>query len=224
MTGQERAVTAAAAGRTPGRLPAFAGEPVRFGGWADYGEWADHDFRDRGPSDEPGAGGNRPIVVEVMTAIVPIHLPEEQEEEFEIREVCRISPPDEHEPGAAADFTLEVDPSALVRPYLGADRPAEAGADLGLETMIETVQPYATLPLKSLSADQRRVYRTCSLPQSVAEIAVAIGAPIDLTQLIIGDGIERGFLRVHSTAPPTVDGLPSLELLRRVHKGLSRLS
>ncbi|MDQ7810898.1 DUF742 domain-containing protein [Amycolatopsis sp. A133] len=221
MTGEDRAVAAAAAGRSPGRLPA-AGEPVRFGGWSDYGEWADHDFRDRGASDEPGAGGKRPIVVEVMTAVVPIHLPEEPAEEFEIREVCRISPPGED--GAEADFTLEVDPSALVRPYLGAGRPAKAGADLGLETMIETVQPYATLPLKSLSADQRRVYRTCAVPQSVAEIAVAIGAPIDLTQLIIGEGIERGFLRVHSTAPPTVDGLPSLELLRRVHRGLSRLS
>jgi hypothetical protein len=202
-----------------------AGEPIRFGGWSDYGEWADHDFRDRNASEESVVNGKRPIVVEVMTAVIPIKLPEDPEDDSQFREVCRIMPPDDFESVVGVDFMLEVDhPSALIRPYLGTGRLSEIRDDLGLETMIETVQPYATLPLKSLSTDQRLVYRTCSMPQSVAEIAVAIEAPIGLTQMIISEGIDRGFLRVHSKVTPTVDGLPSIELLRRVHRGLSRLA
>ncbi|MEV7043729.1 DUF742 domain-containing protein [Amycolatopsis sp. NPDC051061] len=219
------AVTAARhSGNGSGRSLAGA-DPVRFGGWSDYGEWADHDFRERSPAEETVVNGRRPIVVEVMTAVVPIKLPEEPEGDAESKEVCRIFPPGEYEQVSGADFLLEVDhPSALIRPYLGIGPAAGMRDDLGLETIIETVQPYATLPLKSLSTDQRMVYRTCSMPQSVAEIAVAIEAPIGLTTMIISDGIDRGFLRVHSTALPTVGGLPSIELLRRVHRGLSRLS
>lgn len=219
----ERAVTTT---RYPGGSvrPAVA-EPVRFGGWSDYGEWADHDFRDREPSEDVVVNGKRPIVVEVMTATVPITLPEEPEEEYEIRDGCRISPTDQGYGGLAGPgYMLEVDPSTLVRPYLVADWSVDTGDDLGLETVIETVQPYATLPLKLLSADQRRVYRTCSIPQSVAEVAVEIEAPIGLALVIIREGLNRGYLRVHSTAPATVDGLPSIELLRRVHNGLSRLA
>ncbi|KFU75658.1 DUF742 domain-containing protein [Amycolatopsis lurida] len=199
-------------------------EPVRFGGWSDYGEWADHDFRERDPAEETAVNGKRPIVVEVMTAVVPIKLPEDPQDDSELREVCRIAPPEEYERASGADLMLEVGHSAaLVRPYLAIGTASTSRNDLGLETIIETVQPYGTLPLKSLSTDQRIVYRTCSQPQSVAEIAVAIEAPIGLTTMIVKDGIDRGFLRVHSTVLPTVDGLPSIELLRRVHRGLSRL-
>ncbi|WIX98192.1 DUF742 domain-containing protein [Amycolatopsis mongoliensis] len=169
--------------------------------------------------------GNQPVVVEVMTAVAPIRLPDEPEDDSQLRGACRIVPPDEYDNVEGIDFVLEIDhPSALVRPYLGTGQSAEIRDDLELETMIETVQPYATLPLNSLSAEQRLVYRTCSMPQSVAEIAVAIEAPIGLAQMIITDGIDRGFLRVHSIATPTVDGLPSIELLRRVHRGISRLA
>jgi hypothetical protein len=200
-------------------------EPVRFGGWSDYGEWADHDFRERNPSEESGSNGHRPIVVEVMTAVVPINLPEEPEDDFVTRTYCRISSFSEYDSVEGSDLMIEVDHQvALIRPYLGFDDQLDARHDLAFETMIETARPYATLPVDSLSEDQRLVCRICAKPQSVAEIAVALDAPIGLTQMVISDGIDRGFLRVYSTATPTVDGLPSLELLRRVHRGLSRLA
>ncbi|MFI7123157.1 DUF742 domain-containing protein [Amycolatopsis sp. NPDC049868] len=212
-------------GEGPGHAKSRGGEPVRFGGWSDYGEWADHDFRERGPAEEPIGNGQRPIVVEVMTPVVPIKLPEEPEDDFVSRTYCSILSPHDGDNFEGADLLVEVDhPAALIRPYLGAGGQAGTRHDLAFETMIETARPYATLPIESMSDDQRSVCRLCATPQSVAEIAVAIGAPIGLTQMIISDGIDKGFLSVHSTAPPTVGGLPSIELLRRVHRGLARLA
>ncbi|MGW4132332.1 DUF742 domain-containing protein [Amycolatopsis japonica] len=201
-------------------------DPIRFGGWSDYAEWAEHDFRDRKPNEEPTSTGQHAVVVEVMTAVVPITLPEEPaDDDYVSRTSCRIVSPDGHDDVEGIDFLLEVDDQmALVRPYLGSDAQAGTRNDLAFETVIETTRPYSTLPIATLGEDQRMVCRTCVTPQSVAEIAVSIGAPIGLTQMLIGEGIDRGFLRVHSTVPVTKDGLPSIELLRRVHRGLSRLA
>ncbi|WP_191257691.1 DUF742 domain-containing protein [Amycolatopsis oliviviridis] len=212
---------------TDRHIPAMGrAEPdaVRFGGWSDYAEWADHDFRDRKPHEEPTSTGQHSVVVEVMTAVVPITLPEEPADDYVSRTSCRIVSPEGYDDVEGIDLLLEVDDqTALVRPYLGFDTQPGMRHDLALETVIETTRPYSTLPIATLGEDQRLVCRACVTPQSVAEIAVGIGAPIGLTQMLIGEGIDRGFLRVHSSALPTKDGLPSIELLRRVHRGLSRL-
>lgn len=216
MTQRNLATAPAAERREPDE-----GEPARFGGWSDYGEWADHDFRERNPGDEPKSPAQRPVVVETVTLDYPITAPVEPDD-FETRVSCRITSAD---PGAEdADLTLDLeDSSTLVRPYVRSGGQSDIGHDLSFETMIETAQPYATLPLREMSEDQRQISRTCATPHSVAEIAVAIEAPLGLACAILSDAIDKGYLRVRSEELPTVDGLPSLDLLRRVHAGLSRM-
>ncbi|MCK2244250.1 MULTISPECIES: DUF742 domain-containing protein [unclassified Crossiella] len=216
-----------------GRAAALPGEradgaePVRFGGWADYGEWADHDFRDRSPFEEPGRGGGRPVVVEALTEVTPIRVLAETEGESGTRRSCRIAPAADYEDGIrfeAGDLTLDLDRTApLIRPYVRSGGRSESSHELEFETMIAAARPYATLPQREMSQDERLVCRTCAVPQSVAEIAVAIEAPLGLARTIISDGIDKGYLRVHSISGPTAGGLPSLELLRRLYAGLARL-
>jgi hypothetical protein len=198
-----------------------AGEPVKFGGWADYQEWAEHDFRDRAPAEESGVRTQSAIVVEALTDLVPIRVLVE-EDSAGLRKGCLMPS------NGLAAVDLEPLPedlgdSAIIRPYVRSAWRSESLPDLEFETVVEAVRPYASLPVGELTEDQRHVCRICVVPQSVAEIAVMISAPLGLARAIISESIELGYLRVHQTVS-IKDGLPSLDLLRRVYSGLARLS
>ncbi|MFD9963463.1 DUF742 domain-containing protein [Amycolatopsis sp. NPDC058986] len=192
--------------------------PRRFGGWSDYREWAEHDFRQRTSAEEPMAGGRRTFVVEALSELLPITLPAEAEADSEHRTACSVH--GGHDDHYEADAVLTLDEeSALVRPYVRADGRSEVVYELGFETMVSAARPYASLPLRELSEDQRWICRLCEVPQSVAEVAVAIAAPIGVTRTLISHSIDQGYLQVHETVS-MVNGLPSMELLKRVREGL----
>lgn len=196
-------------------------EATRFGGWADYREWAEHDFRDRTQAEEPGTGTQRAIVVEAFTNLMPIKVLVE-EENTGSRKGCLMPSNGLTAQDPGTDPAHELGDSALIRPYVrGGDR-TDVGPDIEFETLVETARPYATLPIKDLSEDQRYVCRLCVVPQSVAEVAVAISAPLELARTIVSDAIGKGYLRVHETVS-IVDGLPEMSLLRRVYSGLAKL-
>jgi hypothetical protein len=200
-----------------------APEPVRFGGWTDYREWAEHDFRDRSAAEEPGPATDAAIVVEALTHLVPIRVLVE-EENVGLRRFCLVPSTGVAEPEFELDPVPELGDAALIRPYVRpAERPDVHDEDLGFETVVELARPFSSLPAGEMTDDQRAVCRVCLVPQSVAEVAVTISAPLGLTRAIIGECITRDYLRVHETAP-IVNGLPPMDLLRRVYSGLSQLA
>jgi len=207
---------------SPRKRDPVAREPIRFGGWTDYREWAEHDFRERSPAEEPGPATQGAVVVEVLTDLVPIKVLVE-EENHGTRKSCLMPSSGIAVVDLAPEPMLESAESALIRPYVRAGVQPDAKHDLEFETVVEGARPYGTLPIKELTDDQRHVCRVCVVPQSVAEVAVAISAPLGLALTIISDCIAKGFLRVHNTVS-IVDGMPSIDLLRRVYAGLSRLS
>ena len=200
-----------------------APEPARFGGWTDYREWAEHDFRDRSAAEEPGPATDSAIVVEALTHLVPIRVLVEEENEGS-RRSCLVPSTGVAEPESEPDPVPELDDAALIRPYVRSAGPPDVQDDVfGFETVVELARPFSSLPAGEMSDDQRAVCRVCVVPQSVAEVAVAISSPLGLTRTIIGECIKWDYLRVHETAP-MVDGLPPMDLLRRVYSGLSQLS
>ncbi|QQQ74069.1 DUF742 domain-containing protein [Saccharothrix sp. 6-C] len=198
-------------------------DPARFGGWTDYREWAEHDFRDRRAAEEPGPPTDAAIVVEALTDLVPIKVLV-REENSGSRRSCLVPSSGVGGPEIELGPAPELGDAALIRPYVRpAERPDVQDDDFGFETVVELARPLVSLPAGEMTDDQRAVCRVCVVPQSVAEVAVAISAPLGLTRTIIGECIGNDYLRVHETAP-LVNGLPSMDLLRRVYSGLSQLS
>ena len=211
----------------------------RFGGWPDYRQWARHDFRPMTPDDRPGppARPDEPAPI----VLPPIRLPET---DFSIPVdaddapmTCRVLTfprkaeadmqqdsdfPDD-DAGGSGDGG-ELDDSSLIRPYVRSGGRAEAAHELGFETVLTTTGLCDTLLRQNqLSGDQRAICEHCVVPQSVAEIAVAIEAPLGLATVLISDAIDAGLLIVHPTAP-IIGGRPSMELLERVHAGIAKLA
>ncbi|PSL53354.1 uncharacterized protein DUF742 [Saccharothrix carnea] len=208
-------------GRRTATAPVDRAAPSRFGGWTDYREWAEHDFRDRSAAEEPGPATDTAIVVEALTHLVPIRVLVEEENEGS-RRSCLVPSTGMAEPEPEPDPVPELGDAALIRPYVRAADRSDVPDDLGFETVVELARPFSLLPARQMTADQREVCRVCLVPQSVAEVAVGVSTPLGLTLAIIGECIGKGYLRVHETAV-IVNGLPSMDLLRRVYSGLSQL-
>lgn len=200
----------------------IAPEPVMFGGWTDYREWAEHDFRDRKPAEEAGTFPQGAIVVEALTEMVPIKVLVE-EGTADARKSCLVPSSGIALTGMEPVPMMDATDSALIRPYVRTGGRSDVQHELEFETVVEAARPYASLPAGELSDDQRHICRICVVPLSVAEVAVAISAPLGLARTIISECIEKGYLRVHQTVS-IVDGLPSLALLKRVYSGLARLA
>lgn len=203
-----------------------AGNHVRFGGWSDYREWADHDFRPRGPVDEKSS---RISWVPAMTRLVelaPISQPES-----DARTVCLLAPSveewqvslDADDIDVDYDLSFDVDSEdRLVRPYVRAGGRARTTHDLEFETVVSTTGLHRSWD-GELTDDQRRICAECESPRSVAEIAVGIEAAIGVTMVLIGDAIDQGLLLVHERTP-IVRGRPPLELLARLRGGIANLA
>lgn len=208
----------------------------RFGGWPDYQQWAKHDFRPMTPAD-----GQDDVVRSTVPApivLAPIRLPQA---DFGIAVgvpssySCRLVPfPPQVEAVMDSDTNFHDDTggdepdseadSALIRPYVRSKGRAEAAHELEFETVLTTTGLCDSLLRQNqLTGDQLVICEQCVVPQSVAEIAVAISAPLGLATVLISDAIDAGLLVVHPTAP-VIDGRPSMDLLRRVHAGIAKLA
>jgi hypothetical protein len=160
--------------------------------------------------------------VEALTDLVPIRVLVEQHK-GESRNSCLVPSSGLAEADLVEGVAFEVGDTALIRPYVRSGGDADVRHKLEFETMVEAARPYPTLPVSEMSDDQRDVCRVCTVPLSVAEVAVAISASLGLARMIISDSIDRGYLRLHNT-PSTVRGRPSIDLLNRVYSGIARLA
>lgn len=197
---------------------------VQHGGWSAYQEWAGRDFRPREPAEETGTGAVDTVVVEVLTQLSPVTLPDWYVERVAAQapETCRWSPSHDHG-GSACTPECEVE-AAPVRPYVRAGGRAEPAHELRFETVITATGRHEDWSGdRELDEDQLRICAHCASPQSVAEVAVAIDAPIGVAKVLIGDALDRGLLELHED-PPSHGGRPTLALLKRVHESLARLA
>lgn len=208
---------------------------VRFGGWSDYQEWAEHDFRQRTAADKAGGRTAPAVTVEVLTELAPITLPDDAESSS--RTACVLVPPP-YDSGTTVDGgqisgerLAGVEPNrdvdheaALIRPYVRAGGRVEAAHDLEFEAMLTATGLHDSWAgERELSDDQLIMCRHCDPPRSVAEIAAAIDAPIGVAKVLISDAIDQGLLVLHERTP-VVEGRLPLELLKRVHAGIARLA
>lgn len=197
---------------------------VRFGGWPDYAEWSAYDFRERTAQDEVGTHPETSLMVEVLTHLSPITLPAGA-----AYEGCRLHPDDEC--GHAYDgedvvmVHLDIDlEAALIRPYVRTGGRVEAAHPLEFESILTSTGRHRDWAgERELADDQLQLCEHCQSPQSVAEIAVALNAPVAVVKVMISDAIERGLLMLHETTP-LFAGRPPVALLKRVHASLSKLS
>lgn len=209
---------------------------VRFGGWSDYQEWADHDFRQRVQVDEAGGRTSQAFAVPVLTELAPITLPDD-DAEAGVRTACVLVPPPhgadatvdrrrisgEGADGARANGDLDGE-AALIRPYVRAGGRAEARYDLEFEALLTATGLHESWAgEQELSDDQLVMCGHCGPPRSVAEIAAVINAPIGVAKVLIGDAIDQGLLVLHERTP-VVEGRFPLELLKRVHAGIAKLA
>ncbi|MEO6082964.1 MAG: DUF742 domain-containing protein [Umezawaea sp.] len=78
----------------------------------------------------------------------------------------------------------EVD-ELVVRPFIvtsGRTRPLRD--DLRIETLVQAQPAALSAPLRF---EERAIVRLCQQPQSIAEIASALGVPIGVARVVIGD-------------------------------------
>jgi nucleoside-diphosphate-sugar epimerase len=106
---------------------------------------------------------------------------------------------------AASASSAHEDDRTLVRPYLvtgGRTRPVRDG--LRVETLVHAAPAALHAPLKF---EQRRIVELCQAPQSIAEIATAIGNPLGVARVLVADLIAANVITVHESADITIEML-----------------
>jgi len=101
---------------------------------------------------------------------------------------------------------------------LTAGRTRSAGRDMPIEALA-TVTELGLAAAPGLAPEQRRILEACVRPQSLAEIAGRLGAPLGVARVLVGDLAADEHLTIHL---PLVgaDGRPRRELLERLLDGL----
>jgi len=72
----------------------------------------------------------------------------------------------------------------------------------------------------ALSPEESAILRLCARAMSVAEIAAYLTLPLGTVQVLLGDLREAGLIR---TPHEPDEGLPSFDVMQRVHEGLLAL-
>jgi hypothetical protein len=111
------------------------------------------------------------------------------------------------------------EPTALVRPYAltgGRTRPTRA---YPMEALVRTAVQVLDGAVRS--PEERAIAELCRESRSVAEVAALVRLPLGVTNVLVGDLVDRGVVRVHTTTTP--DQAPDSSLVRRVLTGLRNL-
>jgi hypothetical protein len=217
-----------------------------YGGWGDYQQWADHDFRPRAsfPDLDESVSGVLPVTATPPTpAMLPIgprsvlpasrkSTPKRKKKDL-LPLAAPPTPAPEPEPliSPLADTgpwsaakeppppAAEVsNPKQMVRPYTRTGGRTRSAYRLELETLLSTPLGRER-EMVGLPADHRAICLTCRMPQSTAEVAARLGLPLGAARVLIADVVDLGLLTVH---PTSVDK-PSMDLLYRVASGLRNL-
>jgi hypothetical protein len=101
--------------------------------------------------------------------------------------------------GSFAVTDVDHERSNSVRAFIMTGGRAVADNPLDFQAMLSTVP--ASLPLaEKLTFERAKVVEVCRLePLSVAEVAVRIGVPIGVIQILAADLLREGFLQAHMT-------------------------
>jgi hypothetical protein len=88
----------------------------------------------------------------------------------------------------------EADDDPVVRPFMltgGRTRPLQDG--LRIETMLHAAPAALSAPLRF---ESRRIIELCQAPQSIADLSVALHAPLGVVRVIVADLITEGYLQI----------------------------
>jgi Protein of unknown function (DUF742) len=107
-----------------------------------------------------------------------------------------------------------------VRPYSWTRGRTHAELDLQVETLVSAFRRLADTDPAPL--EHRAICELCQAPQSVAEVAAALGVPLGVAKVLISDMAKTGLLTVHRTVI-TAGSQAQLDLMERVLSGLRRL-
>jgi len=102
----------------------------------------------------------------------------------------------------------------MVRPFImtgGRTRPTRR--DLRLEPVLH---PVPSVDISTYSSEQAAILSACRQPQSVAEIAAALGLVVSVVSILAADLVAAGLLDVHQTDPVEIELNMLLRMIERV--------
>jgi hypothetical protein len=98
-------------------------------------------------------------------------------------------------------------------------RTRAAGQELPLEAVV-TATGLAPAGGASLQMESRAIVEMCARPKSLAEIGAALGVPVGVARVLVGDLANGGHLDVHLPRAADGDGGPGHVILGRLLDGL----
>ena len=116
---------------------------------------------------------------------------------------------------------LDDEAGPVVRHYamtLGRTRPTRG--DFDLITLVMATRPVTSGDL-GLQPEHDSILRHCQGPVSVAEIATRLDRPVGTIRVLLGDLLDRGFIRTRSPVPATQ--MPTERVFKAVLDGLRSL-
>jgi hypothetical protein len=99
----------------------------------------------------------------------------------------------------------------------GRTRPT--GQELPLEAVV-TATGLSLAAGASLRMESRAIVEMCARPKSLAEIGAALGVPVGVARVLVGDLANGGHLDVHLPRAADGDGGPGHVILGRLLDGL----
>ena len=109
-------------------------------------------------------------------------------------------------------------PARLVRPYTITAGRTKAAVDLPLEATLR-VQPRDARVDADLEVGELRVLDVCD-QRSVAEVSALTSMPIGVTRVLLGDLVQKGFVRVQATITEDSSKDERIALIERTLRGL----
>ena len=98
-------------------------------------------------------------------------------------------------------------------------RTRAAGQELPLEAVVCATGRSGNSGV-SLQMESRAIVELCDRPTSLAEVGAALGVPVGVARVLVGDLANGGYLEVHLPQTADGDGGPGHELLGRLLDGL----
>ncbi|WP_410573460.1 DUF742 domain-containing protein [Amycolatopsis sp. cmx-4-61] len=111
--------------------------------------------------------------------------------------------------------------AGLVRPYFRTHGRTRPTRDLPVETLVSTTARGRAMTRGS-TAEESEICVLCRTSQSVAEVAARRRLPLGVARVLLSDLADRGLVAVH-TAKRSNGNRPSMDLMKRILHGLSRL-
>ena len=98
-------------------------------------------------------------------------------------------------------------------------RTRAAGQELPLEAVV-CASGLSLAAGASLQMESRAIVELCARPKSLAEVGAALGVPVGVARVLVGDLANGGYLEVHLPRTADGDGGPGHAILGRLLNGL----